>query len=139
MTSHYTFLTICVVTFQRGRRVPIDDSYSNPSEIQAMALAVALVSFIIVGTASCRVHSLSQLEHMALNDTQRCPRIDRTLTARHIVSKTARRPLMTRAFLRRSPMSGDRFWSSFNRKPPDLISCIAVVQHKAWELPMVGV
>jgi diguanylate cyclase (GGDEF)-like protein len=71
VSLHFTGMTAFKLT-----PIVIDNSYSNPAAMQAMALAVALVSFIIVGAVLAsylidnqnRIHSLSQLEHMALND-----------------------------------------------------------------------
>ncbi|MGB8287762.1 MAG: EAL domain-containing protein, partial [Rhizobium ruizarguesonis] len=71
VSLHFTGMTALKLT-----PIFIDDSYSNPAAMQAMALAIALVSVIIVGAVIAsylidnknRVRSVSELEHMALND-----------------------------------------------------------------------
>ncbi|TAU34898.1 EAL domain-containing protein, partial [Rhizobium leguminosarum] len=71
VSLHFTGMTSFKLT-----PIFIDDSYSNPAAMQAMALAIALVSVIIVGAVIAsylidnknRVRSVSELEHMALND-----------------------------------------------------------------------
>jgi diguanylate cyclase (GGDEF)-like protein len=71
VSLHFTGMTAFKLT-----PIFIDDSYSNPAAMQAMALAIALVSVIIVGAVIAsylidnqnRVRSVSELEHMALND-----------------------------------------------------------------------
>ncbi|KKZ84193.1 bifunctional diguanylate cyclase/phosphodiesterase [Rhizobium phaseoli] len=71
VSLHFTGMTAFKLT-----PIFIDDSYSNPAALQAMALAIALLSVIIVGAVAAsylidnqnRVRSVSELEHMALND-----------------------------------------------------------------------
>jgi len=69
---HFTGMTAFQVT-----PMLIDDGFSNPAAMQALALAVATVALVIVGAGlasyliddSARNQSLDQLRHMALNDT----------------------------------------------------------------------
>ncbi|MGO8024191.1 putative bifunctional diguanylate cyclase/phosphodiesterase [Rhizobium leguminosarum] len=71
VSLHFTGMTAFKLT-----PIFIDDSYSNPAAMQAMALAIALLSVIIIGAVAAsylidnqnRVRSISELEHMALND-----------------------------------------------------------------------
>jgi diguanylate cyclase (GGDEF)-like protein len=72
VSLHFTGMTAFKLT-----PVVIDSSYSNPAAMQAMALAVALVTLLIVGAVlasylidgKTRAQSLDQLKHMALNDS----------------------------------------------------------------------
>jgi diguanylate cyclase (GGDEF)-like protein len=71
VTMHFTGMTAFQVT-----PMLIDDDFSNPAAMHALALAVAIVGLVIVGTGlasyliddSTRSESLDQLRHMALND-----------------------------------------------------------------------
>jgi diguanylate cyclase (GGDEF)-like protein len=71
VSLHFTGMTAFKLT-----PVVVYDGYSNPAAMQAMALAVALVSLIIVGAVLAsylidnqnRAQSLIELQHMALND-----------------------------------------------------------------------
>jgi diguanylate cyclase (GGDEF)-like protein len=72
VTLHFTGMTAFQVT-----PMLIDDGFSNPAAMQALALAVAIVALVIVGAGlasyliddSARSESLDRLRHMALNDT----------------------------------------------------------------------
>ena len=72
VSLHFTGMTAFKLT-----PIVIDSGYSNPAAMQAMALAIGLVSLMIVGAvlssylidSQTRARSLSQLEHMALSDS----------------------------------------------------------------------
>ncbi|MDB5523558.1 MAG: bifunctional diguanylate cyclase/phosphodiesterase [Rhizobium sp.] len=72
VSLHFTGMTAFKIT-----PVVIDDGYSNPAAMQAMALAIALVSLIIVGSvlasylidSQTRTQTLNQLKRMALSDS----------------------------------------------------------------------
>ncbi|MGJ8573062.1 MAG: putative bifunctional diguanylate cyclase/phosphodiesterase [Hoeflea sp.] len=72
ISLHFTGMTAFQVT-----PLLIDDGFSNPAAMQALALAVASVALIIVGAGlasymiddSARSQSIDQLRHMALNDS----------------------------------------------------------------------
>ena len=69
---HFTGMTAFQVT-----PLLVDNEFSNPAAMQALALAVAAVALVIVGAGlasyiiddSARVESLDKLRHMALNDS----------------------------------------------------------------------
>lgn len=72
VTLHFTGMTAFQIT-----PMLVDDGFSNPAAMQALALAVAIVALVIVGAGlasyliddSARSESLDRLRHMALNDT----------------------------------------------------------------------
>lgn len=72
ISLHFTGMTAFQVT-----PLLIDDGFSNPAAMQALALAVAMVALVIVGAGlasymiddSARTQSLDELRHMALNDS----------------------------------------------------------------------
>jgi diguanylate cyclase (GGDEF)-like protein len=72
VSLHFTGMTAFRVT-----PLLVDNSFSNPAAMQALALAVAIVALVIVGAGlasymiddSARTESLDQLRHMALNDS----------------------------------------------------------------------
>lgn len=72
ISLHFTGMTAFQVT-----PLLIDNEFSNPAAMQALALAVAVVALVIVGAGlasyliddSARSQSLDQLRHMALNDS----------------------------------------------------------------------
>lgn len=71
VSLHFTGMTAFQVT-----PLLVDNSFSNPAAMQALALAVAIVAMVIVGAGlasyiiddSARTESLDRLRHMALND-----------------------------------------------------------------------
>ncbi|MBL0370835.1 EAL domain-containing protein [Rhizobium sp. KVB221] len=71
VSLHFTGMTALQIT-----PLSISPGFTNPGEMQAMALAIALVCFIIVGSVlasylidnQTRSRSMSQLRHMALSD-----------------------------------------------------------------------
>ncbi|MCZ4289965.1 putative bifunctional diguanylate cyclase/phosphodiesterase [Hoeflea alexandrii] len=72
ISLHFTGMTAFQVT-----PLLVDNSFSNPAAMQALALAVATVALVIVGAGlasyiiddSVRTESLDRLRHMALNDS----------------------------------------------------------------------
>ena len=72
VSLHFTGMTAFRVT-----PLLVDNSFSNPAAMQALALAVATVALVIVGAGlasymiddSARTESLDKLRHMALNDS----------------------------------------------------------------------
>lgn len=72
ISLHFTGMTAFKVT-----PLLIDNEFSNPAAMQALALAVASVALVIVGAGlasyiiddSARSQSIDQLRHMALNDS----------------------------------------------------------------------
>ena len=71
VSLHFTGMTAFQVT-----PLLLDNGFSNPAAMQALAIAVAVVALVIVGAGlasylidgSARSESLDQLRHMALND-----------------------------------------------------------------------
>jgi len=71
VSLHFTGMTAFQVT-----PLLLDNGFSNPAAMQALAIAVAVVALVIVGAGlasylidgSARSQSLDQLRHMALND-----------------------------------------------------------------------
>jgi len=71
ISLHFTGMTAFQVT-----PLLLDNGFSNPAAMQALAIAVAVVALVIVGAGlasylidgSARSESLDQLRHMALND-----------------------------------------------------------------------
>ncbi|WP_420410340.1 putative bifunctional diguanylate cyclase/phosphodiesterase [Hoeflea sp.] len=71
VTLHFTGMTAFQVT-----PLLVDNSFSNPSAMQALALSVAAVAMVIVGAGlasyiiddKVRTDALDRLRHMALND-----------------------------------------------------------------------
>lgn len=72
ISLHFTGMTAFQVT-----PLLVDNQFSNPEAMQALALAVASVALVIVGAGlasyiiddSARTESLDKLRHMALNDS----------------------------------------------------------------------